>query len=108
MLLRIKDGDDELQPAEFMPLIQQFGMAERFDRMVLSKTLPLLDCWPEDTIAVSITVDSLLKHSFQIWLRDHLLERENRRESELYLNLQRQTFVNIATDCGRLFDCCMD
>ncbi|WP_111742109.1 RNase E specificity factor CsrD [Leminorella richardii] len=87
MLLRIKDGDDELQPAEFMPLIQQFGMAERFDRMVLSKTLPLLDCWPEDTIAVSITVDSLLKHSFQIWLRDHLLEREKSARKRIIFEL---------------------
>ncbi|AKJ43952.1 RNase E specificity factor CsrD [Pragia fontium] len=75
ILIRIHDGNDVLQPSEFMPLVQQFGLSERFDRLVLSKTLPLLDRWPTDTIAVSVTVDSLLKHSFQIWLRDQLLEK---------------------------------
>ncbi|GKX56495.1 RNase E specificity factor CsrD [Leminorella grimontii] len=87
ILLRIRDGDEELQPAEFMPLIQQFGMTERFDRLVLSKTLPLLNSWPEDTIAVSVTVDSLLKHSFQVWLRDHLLEKEKSARKRIIFEL---------------------
>ncbi|MBK5071460.1 RNase E specificity factor CsrD [Budviciaceae bacterium CWB-B4] len=87
MLLRIHDGSDELQPAEFMPLIQQFGLTERFDRLVLSKTLPLLDRWPNDTIAVSVTVDSLLKHSFQVWLRDNLLEKEKSYRKRIIFEL---------------------
>ncbi len=87
ILVRIHDEKDELQPAEFMPLVQQFGLTERFDRQVIGKSLPLLDLWPNDSIAVSITVDSLLKHSFQIWLRDNLLERTKEQRKRIIFEL---------------------
>lgn len=87
ILVRIRDGSEELHPAEFMPLVQQFGLTERFDRQVISKSLPLLDLWPDDSIAVSITVDSLLKHSFQIWLRDNLLERTKDHRKRIIFEL---------------------
>lgn len=87
ILMRIHDNGDELQPSEFMPLIQQFGLSERFDRLVLMKTFPLLERWSKDTIAVSVTVDSLIKHSFQLWLRDQLLEKEKSYRKRILFEL---------------------
>ncbi len=74
MMPRIFDGNKELLAAEFMPLIQQLGMAESYDRQLVTRIITLLPLWPEETLAIPLTVDSLLHRPFQLWLRDTLLQ----------------------------------
>ncbi|CNI44736.1 RNase E specificity factor CsrD [Yersinia pekkanenii] len=74
IISRIYDGEQELLAAEFMPLVQLLGLAERYDRQKIDRIIPLLALWPDETLAFSICVDSLLQRSFQRWLRDTLLQ----------------------------------
>ncbi len=74
VISRIFDGKQELLAAEFMPLVQLFGLAERYDRQKIDRIIPLLSLWPDETLAFSICVDSLLQRPFQRWLRDTLLQ----------------------------------
>ncbi|AHK18834.1 RNase E specificity factor CsrD [Yersinia similis] len=74
IISRIYDGKQELLAAEFMPLVQLLGLGERYDRQKIDKIIPLLSLWPDETLAFSISVDSLLHRPFQRWLRDTLLQ----------------------------------
>ncbi|AJJ62406.1 RNase E specificity factor CsrD [Yersinia aldovae] len=74
VISRIYDGEKELLAAEFMPLVQLLGLAERYDRQKIDRIIPLLALWPDETLAFSICVDSLLQRPFQRWLRDTLLQ----------------------------------
>lgn len=74
MLPRIFDGEKELQAAEFMPLVQQMGLAEAYDHQLMQRIMTLSACWPEETLAVPMTIDSLLQPTFQRTLRDMLLQ----------------------------------
>ncbi|WP_428944378.1 RNase E specificity factor CsrD [Pantoea sp. FN060301] len=74
MMPRIFDGNKELLAAEYMPLVQQLGMAESYDRQLVARIITLLPLWPQETLAIPLTVDSLLHRPFQIWLRDSLLQ----------------------------------
>lgn len=76
IMSRIYDGTQELLPAEYMPLVQQLGLAESYDRQQVSRIIPLLTQWPEETLAFPLCVDSILQRSFQRWLRDTLLQCE--------------------------------
>jgi hypothetical protein len=35
-----------------MPLVQQLGLAEQYDRQMISRMIPLLRYWPEETLAI--------------------------------------------------------
>jgi RNase E specificity factor CsrD len=74
IISRIYDGEQELLAAEFMPLVQLLGLGERYDRQKIDRIIPLLALWPDETLAFSICVDSLLQRPFQRWLRDTLLQ----------------------------------
>ncbi|CQD76092.1 regulatory protein CsrD [Yersinia intermedia] len=74
IISRIYDGEQELLAAEYTPLVQLLGLAERYDRQKIDRIIPLLALWPDETLAFSICVDSLLQRSFQRWLRDTLLQ----------------------------------
>lgn len=74
MLTRIFDGEKELLAAEYMPLVQQMGLAESYDRQLVTRIIGLLNVWPEETLALPVTVDALLLRPFQRWLRDNLLQ----------------------------------
>lgn len=74
MLPRIFDGEKELLAAEFMPLVQQMGLAEAYDRQMMQRIMALSACWPEETLAIPVTIDSLLQPGFQRTLRDMLLQ----------------------------------
>ncbi|MGL4485840.1 MAG: RNase E specificity factor CsrD [Yersinia sp. (in: enterobacteria)] len=74
VISRIYDGEKELLAAEFMPLVQLLGLAERYDRQKIDRIIPLLALWPGETLAFSLCVDSLLHRPFQRWLRDTLLQ----------------------------------
>lgn len=74
VISRIYDGEKELLAAEFMPLVQLLGLAERYDRQKIDRIIPLLALWPGETLAFSLCVDSLLHRPFQRWLRNTLLQ----------------------------------
>jgi RNase E specificity factor CsrD len=84
---RIFDGTRELLAAEFIPLVTQFGMAQSFDRRMVSQIIPLLAQWPDETLAFHLTVDSLLQRSFVRWLRDVLLQREKKQRNRILIEL---------------------
>lgn len=87
ILCRILDGTQEVVSAEYMPMVRQFGLAERYDRQLVSRVLPLLDLWPEETFAVQISVESLVRESFQRWLRDTIMQCERSRRQRLIFEL---------------------
>ncbi|WP_123336027.1 RNase E specificity factor CsrD [Erwinia sp. JUb26] len=74
MMPRIFDGEKELLAAEYLPLALQLGLAERYDRQMVTRILTLVELWPEETLAIPLTLDSLLQRSFLNWLRDSLLQ----------------------------------
>ncbi|QHM77069.1 RNase E specificity factor CsrD [Mixta theicola] len=74
LLPRIFDGEKELPAAEFMPLVQQMGLAEAYDRQLMQHIMKLSLRWPEETLAVPVTIDSLLQPGFRRALRDILLQ----------------------------------
>ncbi len=87
IMSRIYDGTQELLPSEYMPLVRQLGLAESYDRQHLSRILPLLTQWPEETLAFTLSVDSLLQRSFQRWLRDSLLQCEKSHRRRILIEL---------------------
>ncbi len=65
--------------------MQLFGLGERYDRQKIDRIIPLLALWPDETLAFSISVDSLLQRPFQRWLRDTLLQcRKSDRERIIF------------------------
>jgi len=84
---RVFDGEQELLAAEFIPLVVQFGLSQSFDRVMLSQIIPLLNRWPDETLAFHLTVDSLLQRSFVRWLRDTLLQCERTQRNRILIEL---------------------
>lgn len=74
MLTRIFDGDKEVLAAEYMPLVQQLGMADSWDRQLVTRIAALSELWPEETLVIPVTIDSLLHRSFVLWLQNMLLQ----------------------------------
>lgn len=71
---RIFDGEKELLSAEYLPMLQQLGLAERYDRLLVKRIVTLAEWWPEETLTIPLTLDSLLHRPFMRWLRDTLLQ----------------------------------
>jgi len=74
MLTRIFDGDKEVLAAEYMPLVQQLGMAESWDRQLMTRIAALSELWPEETLVIPVTINSLLQRTFVLWLQNMLLQ----------------------------------
>ncbi len=74
MLARIFDGDKEVVAAEFTPLVQQLGLADSWDRQMATRIAALTDVWPDETLALPVNIDSLLRRPFQRWLQKLLLQ----------------------------------
>lgn len=87
ILCRILDGEQEVVAAEYILMVRQFGLSEPYDRQVLTRVLPLLGIWPEETFAVAVSVESLIHGAFQRWLRDMLMQCERSRRQRLILEL---------------------
>ncbi|MFG6077569.1 RNase E specificity factor CsrD [Erwinia sp. OPT-41] len=84
---RIFDGKTELAAAEYLPLVQQLGMAEGYDRILISRILSFIQAWPEETLAIPLTIDALLQRPFQIWLRDMLLQYTKSQRNRILFEL---------------------
>ncbi|MGL5551606.1 MAG: EAL domain-containing protein, partial [Plesiomonas shigelloides] len=85
----IKDEQGNwLRSVEFMPMVKQLGLAERFDREIMLMAIRLLEKIPgHEGIAVNLTVDALLRKSFQYWLRDLLMQQPRNIRQRLFLEL---------------------
>lgn len=99
IMCRIFDGEQEVPAAEYMPMVQQFGLAESYDRQSITRLLPLLKFWPEESLAIQITVDALLLKPFQRWLRDILMQSEKSLRKRILFELAE---ADVCQHIGRL------
>ncbi|QTF10309.1 RNase E specificity factor CsrD [Brenneria izadpanahii] len=74
MMSRIYDGTQELLAAEYMPLVQQLGLTVSYDRQLVSRIIALSASWPDETLAIPVSVDSLLQKTFLSWLQEILMQ----------------------------------
>jgi len=87
LLCRIFDGNEEVVSAEYLPMVLQFGLSEEYDRQQISRLMPFLSFWPEEHLALQITVESLIRPRFQRWLRDVLMQCEKSQRKRIIFEL---------------------
>jgi len=87
LLCRIFDGSEELLAAEYMPFVQQFGLAEEYERLQISRMLPFLGFWPQENLALQVSVEALIRPRFQRWLRDTLMQCEKSHRKRIIFEL---------------------
>ena len=87
LMCRFFDGNEEVLSAEYMPMVLQFGLAEEYDRLQITRLLPFLTFWPEETLALQVTVESLIRPRFQRWLRDTLMQCEKSQRQRIIFEL---------------------
>jgi RNase E specificity factor CsrD len=87
LMCRIYDGDQEVISAEYMPMVLQFGLSEEYDRLQIGRLIPYLRYWPEETLAMQVTVESLIRPRFQRWLRDTLMQCEKSQRRRIIFEL---------------------
>lgn len=87
LMCRIFDGDQEVVPAEYMPMVLQFGLAEEYDRQQVARLIPFLRFWPEESLALPLTVEALIRPQFQRWLRDTLMQCEKSQRKRIIFEL---------------------
>lgn len=87
---RIFDGKQEILSDEYMPMVEQFGLSEQYDQLVISRLLPLLRYWPEETLAIQVSIKSLVRPSFQDWLRNSLMQCEKSLRSRIIFELAEE------------------
>lgn len=76
VLIRMLDRDDnEIRPGAFLPLAILNGMGEDIDRMVLQMAIEALLASPGvEQLALNITENTLLSHTFLPWLSEQLTQ----------------------------------
>lgn len=79
LMCRIFDGTEEVISAEYLPMVLQFGLSEEYDRQQITRLIPFLSYWPEENLALQVTVESLIRPRFQRWLRDTLMQCQRKR-----------------------------
>ncbi|RBP65245.1 diguanylate cyclase/phosphodiesterase [Brenneria salicis ATCC 15712 = DSM 30166] len=99
MMSRIYDGAQELLAAEYMPLVQQLGLAASYDRQLIARILELSVSWPEETLAMPMSVDSLLQKPFIRWLQDALLQCPKQQRQRILFELAE---ADVCQYIGRL------
>ena len=87
LLCRIFDGTEEVISAEYLPIVLQFGLSEEYDRQQITRLIPFLSFWPEETLALQVTVESLIRPRFQRWLRDTLMQCEKSQRKHIIFEL---------------------
>ncbi|XBS69412.1 EAL domain-containing protein [Acerihabitans sp. KWT182] len=87
MINRIIEGGQTVAEAEFLPMLHQMGLIERYDRQQLARVIPLLDRLPERALALTVSIDSLLRRGFLVWLRNTLMQCEKSRRRQIMFEL---------------------
>lgn len=96
---RIDDGTQELLEAEYMPLVRQLGLTASYERLLVTRTLALIAGDADVTLAIPITVDSLLQPSFLRWLCETLQQNSQEQRCRLLLELAE---ADVCQYLGRL------
>lgn len=99
LMCRIYDDDQEVISAEYMPMVLQFGLSEEYDRLQIGRLIPYLGYWPEENLAMQITVESLIRPRFQRWLRDTLMQCEKSQRKRIIFELAE---ADVCQHIGRL------
>lgn len=86
-MCRIFDGTEEVISAEYLPMVLQFGLSEEYDRQQITRLIPFLSYWPEENLALQVTVESLIRPRFQRWLRDTLMQCEKSQRKRIIFEL---------------------
>ncbi|MCE9991422.1 RNase E specificity factor CsrD [Enterobacter asburiae] len=87
LMCRIFDGTEEVISAEYLPMVLQFDLSEEYDRQQVTRLIPFLSFWPEETLALQVTVESLIRPRFQRWLRDTLMQCEKSQRQRIIFEL---------------------
>lgn len=87
LMCRIFDGTEEVISAEYLPMVLQFGLSEEYDRQQITRLIPFLTFWPEENLALQVTVESLIRTRFQRWLRDILMQCEKSQRKRIIFEL---------------------
>ncbi len=87
LMCRLFDGEQEVISAEYMPMVLQFGLSEEYDRQLITRLVTFLGFWPQETLALQITVESLIRPRFQRWLRDTLMQCEKSKRKRIIFEL---------------------
>ncbi|MCF2196239.1 RNase E specificity factor CsrD [Enterobacter hormaechei] len=87
LMCRIFDGTEEVISAEYLPMVLQFGLSEEYDRQQITRLIPFLSYWPEENLALQVTVESLIRPRFQRWLRDTLMQCEKSQRKRIIFEL---------------------
>ena len=87
LMCRIFDGEQEVIAEEYMPMVLQFGLSEEYDRLQINRLIPFLGFWPEENLAMQVTVESLIRPRFQRWLRDTLMQCEKTQRKRIIFEL---------------------
>jgi RNase E specificity factor CsrD len=87
LMCRIFDGTEEVISAEYLPMVLQFGLSEEYDRQQITRLIPFLSFWPEESLALQVTVESLIRPRFQRWLRDTLMQCEKSQRKRIIFEL---------------------
>lgn len=87
LICRIYDGNEEVIAAEYLPMVLEFGLMEEYDRLQITRVLPFLSFWPEENLALQVSVESLIRPRFQRWLRDTLMQCEKSQRKRIIFEL---------------------
>lgn len=87
LMCRIFDGTEEVISAEYLPMVLQFGLSEEYDRQQITRLIPFLSYWPEENLALQVTVESLIRPRFQRWLRDTVMQCEKSQRKRIIFEL---------------------
>lgn len=87
LMCRIFDGTEEVISAEYLPMVLQFGLSEEYDRQQITRLIPFLSFWPEESLALQVTVESLIRPRFRRWLRDTLMQCEKSQRKRIIFEL---------------------
>lgn len=87
LICRIYDGTEEVIAAEYLPMVLEFGLMEEYDRLQINRVLPFLNFWPEENLALQVSVESLIRPRFQRWLRDTLMQCEKSQRKRIIFEL---------------------
>lgn len=103
MLIRMLDKDgNEIMPGAFLPLANINGLGEQVDRLVISMALETLQASDEvQQLAVNITDNTLLSHTFLPWLSEQL--RTSRIQAERLLIDLSEIAVHAQYESAREF-----
>ncbi|MEX9251522.1 RNase E specificity factor CsrD [Pseudenterobacter timonensis] len=99
LMCRIFDGTEEVVSAEYLPMVLQFGLSEEYDRQQITRLISFLTFWPEENLAIQVTVESLIRPRFQRWLRDLLMQCEKSQRKRIIFELAE---ADVCQHIGRL------